>query len=353
MQHLTFLHHVQNFNRYSYVLNNPLSLTDPSGYSWWTDNGRPAFKGIVAAIAAYYIGYWNWGPIGGAPGGGIFGGAQGGGLMAGVNGAAAGFAAGGIQGGNIQSAAYGALTGSLGGYLTAGTYFGNPLEQASSIMNDIASGAVDNLMQRGLYLAYQQGMAYAESKLLSSLKINPQLFDAALMLGSIVGNEVLQTNGRDDHGNQQDRPTGAPSGSRYVINDVLGKATEGRTILGFMNRGLAGIPFDTVDFLLEVRGMPSATVRDWIQSGSFGQTVSGHSLGGVTVAYLVGNGLASSGYAFAPGLGKAQPPGVRTCLSSGDAVNLSVIGTLFNPSAQMRNFGPLTHAFASYHAGCK
>jgi RHS repeat-associated protein len=28
----------QNYNRYSYVINNPLSLTDPSGYSWWSKN---------------------------------------------------------------------------------------------------------------------------------------------------------------------------------------------------------------------------------------------------------------------------------------------------------------------------
>ena len=25
----------QSYNRYSYVMNNPLGLTDPSGYAWW------------------------------------------------------------------------------------------------------------------------------------------------------------------------------------------------------------------------------------------------------------------------------------------------------------------------------
>ena len=27
---------LQNYNRYSYVMNNPLNLTDPSGFSFWT-----------------------------------------------------------------------------------------------------------------------------------------------------------------------------------------------------------------------------------------------------------------------------------------------------------------------------
>ena len=44
---------LQSYNRYSYVRNNPLTLTDPSGYSWWGDHvtqwGRDYLKGNGAA----------------------------------------------------------------------------------------------------------------------------------------------------------------------------------------------------------------------------------------------------------------------------------------------------------------
>jgi RHS repeat-associated protein len=68
--HLQAPTETQNFNRYSYVLNNPLSLTDPSGFNflnnfgkWLTDNlgetGAQIVIGVIAVAAAltcqYYI----------------------------------------------------------------------------------------------------------------------------------------------------------------------------------------------------------------------------------------------------------------------------------------------------------
>ncbi len=41
----------QNFNRYAYCLNNPLSLMDPSGYSWLSDNWRTLLTAAIAITA--------------------------------------------------------------------------------------------------------------------------------------------------------------------------------------------------------------------------------------------------------------------------------------------------------------
>jgi uncharacterized protein RhaS with RHS repeats len=43
----------QNYNRYSYVLNNPLSLTDPSGFSFWKKIFKP-LKMIAIAVATFF-----------------------------------------------------------------------------------------------------------------------------------------------------------------------------------------------------------------------------------------------------------------------------------------------------------
>jgi RHS repeat-associated protein len=40
----------QSYNRYSYVMNNPLALTDPSGYNWITSALRGAIFGIFSLV---------------------------------------------------------------------------------------------------------------------------------------------------------------------------------------------------------------------------------------------------------------------------------------------------------------
>jgi RHS repeat-associated protein len=100
---------LQSYNRYSYVMNNPLAYTDPSGY--WSF--KKLFKIAVIVAVGYFTGgaVMNWIiPSGlGAPSIGlsIIGGAAGG--------FAAGVAATGTLKGGLQGAFSGAVFGAIGG----------------------------------------------------------------------------------------------------------------------------------------------------------------------------------------------------------------------------------------------
>lgn len=109
----------QNYNRYSYVGNNPLSYTDPSGFSRWTKWRRPVFA-LVAAVAVpwavgeLFLANVGVGEIGTYAVGSI--GSEAAGLTAtgqAIANVAGGMAAGGVSGGNVQSAVIGAVTAGL------------------------------------------------------------------------------------------------------------------------------------------------------------------------------------------------------------------------------------------------
>ncbi len=128
----------QNFNRYSYVLNNPLNLTDPTGFSWlgnvfhkvghwlsqnwrtvvtivvgaaliWTGIGGTIFAGIYSSLTgASIVGmtatafYAGMGAVTGA-------------IMGGLNAALAGGDFGDVLRGTVIGGVSGALTGALAG----------------------------------------------------------------------------------------------------------------------------------------------------------------------------------------------------------------------------------------------
>ncbi|PHS14045.1 MAG: hypothetical protein COA86_16255 [Kangiella sp.] len=91
----------QNYNRYSYVLNNPLSMTDPSGFFF-----KKIFRAVkkhwrtIASIAvSFYMGPWASTYFNSAI----------------LGGAVTGFVAGGIATGSLRGAQVGALSGGLFG----------------------------------------------------------------------------------------------------------------------------------------------------------------------------------------------------------------------------------------------
>jgi RHS repeat-associated protein len=100
---------LQSYNRYAYVMNNPLAFTDPSGYSWLSKSWKKVWHSSVGRIAitvavAYFTGYYD---------GGIFGAGH-----AIANGAAGGFAGGLVgSGGNVKAGLIGGVTGAAFGFV--------------------------------------------------------------------------------------------------------------------------------------------------------------------------------------------------------------------------------------------
>lgn len=109
---------LQSHNRYAYVLNNPLSHTDPSGYF----SLKKFVRTIVSVVVAYYTGNW----VGAATGSTVAGGAAG------------GFAAGAVSTGTLNGAMQGAFGGALFG---AAGLAGGPGEFGANSMARYAAHA--------------------------------------------------------------------------------------------------------------------------------------------------------------------------------------------------------------------
>lgn len=52
-------HDMQSYNRYAYVRNNPLKYTDPSGFSWWSENVTDKFRSFRKNVSKAWRENWK------------------------------------------------------------------------------------------------------------------------------------------------------------------------------------------------------------------------------------------------------------------------------------------------------
>jgi RHS repeat-associated protein len=129
----------QNFNRYSYVMNNPLNLTDPTGFSWlskafnsignWL---KENWRTVVVIVVAVIVTILTWGVASSAYGVAYSTAASAGALA--TTAAAVGTAAG--------AAASGAIVGAVTGGLNAALHGGD--------IGDVLRGALDGAISGAL-----------------------------------------------------------------------------------------------------------------------------------------------------------------------------------------------------------
>jgi RHS repeat-associated protein len=157
----------QNFNRYSYVMNNPLNLTDPSGFSWlskafkkignwFKENWRTVVVIVVAAVLVIS-------GIGGAMFGALWGALGGGAVAAGSTlafigtGAVVGAITGGLgaalAGGSLGDVLRGAVIGGISGALTGALHpvGGTPLLDAANVVGHGVVGGASNVAMGGKF----------------------------------------------------------------------------------------------------------------------------------------------------------------------------------------------------------
>ncbi|WP_157981240.1 RHS repeat protein [Aliidiomarina iranensis] len=120
----------QNFNRYSYVLNNPLSYTDPSGYLF------KSIKKYWRTIAAAVVSYYTFGIASGWIAGSGF-------LSGAVAGGAAGFMGDAVATGSLKGALQGAFSGAVFGAI--GAQFGDAKTYVQVGAHSMAGGVLGKL----------------------------------------------------------------------------------------------------------------------------------------------------------------------------------------------------------------
>lgn len=153
---IQFPNNIQNFNRYSYVLNNPLSYTDPSGYflsglkSFFKKFWRPILAVVLSVVTAgAFLAIAFQASLGAGIAGvftGVVGASTVGAFTAIVAGAIGGFVGGLIATGSLKGALFGALSGAvaagIGNHYGASNWRRPGMEMKRALAHGISGGAI-------------------------------------------------------------------------------------------------------------------------------------------------------------------------------------------------------------------
>lgn len=161
-----------------------------------------------------------------------------------------------------------------------------------------------------------------------------------ISLSQTIGNSVAQTAVAQYADRQGIHPivfNAGLFGVSWTGNAIVGSRYDPKLnhMDGILNRyGPVGLVFDAADILLEMQGYLSASTHDYISKGGANHQylLSGHSLGALSVANLVGQGYAPGGVVFSLPFGKVAA-GITVNNGWLDIVNGGPAGLLTNPNA--------------------
>ncbi len=309
----------QNYNRYSYVLNNPMSYTDPSGYYALGNIFKPFKKAVRGFFRAIGVKASSW--------------------LVNIGSAFCGpYYAACVAAGNYEVArAFGtSKTGALRGAFSSGVmaYVGGPPDglnvvvvaaelvdpNVGKVVNFLYNGFdINELGESALSLMHEVKNYYVSQEMARFARRNGmtlQELNALLTLNSFVGNEI--------------------TGSRYdeFNNEMSGFTSRSNGWFPESINGFIGVIWDINDTILGYQGLLDASGYDYITSENVGMDISGcHSLGTLTCNNLVARGYAPSAQLNSIPFGNIAVGVNATSANLGkwDLVNGGWLGRIFNP----------------------